>query len=357
MKKTMKILKVFTTGHSIGQKLNYVKYLFSRKGEVLGYDPLVISIVATGRCTLSCDMCPTHSRMVSREYPYLQRTANDMSLGMFKDIIDRYRNAMTVHIIGSGEPLLNKDFFKMVDYAVSRKMSVKTFSNGTTIKEHIDDILNSGLDGITISLNGHNAAEFRRMTGMEEKVYSDIYEAAGLLINEKKRRRSNVKIKLSFIIDRQNYRQIPEMVDAAVKLGADHAFFCNFLSSPYSGLKAEERVLNHDLDTVNELKTIFGRYPKTIRKLLTPPVLLDASMKENMCDIHFQQIRFDGDGNTSSCSMMLLDMTGHGSYKDDGAWNNEFFRGMRSAFLSGSGGDLEPPCRVCPDNKGAHIRK
>ena len=346
---------ILLSGHTAAQKLNYLKFITSKRLEEAAYDPVTISIVATTSCTLSCDMCPTHSARVPRDYSHIQKNVKDIDIRMFREIIDRFRNATTVHIIGSGEPLLNKDFFKMVDYAAERKMAVKTFSNGTVIRENIDNILSSRLDGITISINGHDAKEFRRMTGMDEAVYSGIYDATERLISEKAKRRSPVKVKLSFIIDKYNYRSIPAMVETTIKLGADHAFFCSFLPSPYSGLSHDERVLTAGEGVKDELNAIFGGYPPFIRKILTPPALVDAKMRKNLCEAHFSQIRFDGDGNVSSCSMMLLDMRGHGRYDDEGVWNNDFFRKMRRAFLSGDGPALPEACRVCPDNKGVVI--
>lgn len=346
------ILSTILSDHTIGQKANYLKSLFMPKGERLGYDPVTISIVGTTRCTLSCDMCPTHSGRVPDDYPHKQKSVKDIDLAMFKDIIGRFKNAMTVHIIGSGEPMLNRDFFDMVDFASRMKMTVKTFSNGTTIMDNMDRIVSSKLDGITISLNGHDAKEFRRMTGMDEKIYGEIYDATKKLIEKRDRAGSRVKVKLSFIIDRENYRSIPDMVDTGLGLGADHIFFCNFLSAPYAGLKAEERALMVGGGFEDELKKIFDKYPPAIRRKLTPPVLIDSSARRNDCMTHFLQARFDGDGNVSSCSMMLLDMSGNGSYKDAGLWNNEFFTEMRRKFLSGDGSRLPDPCRACPDNKG-----
>ena len=350
------MLRMIFANHRFNQKANYFKFLFSGKQEILSYSPVIVSIVATSRCTLSCDMCPTHSRIVPKDYPHRQNDAPDMGLAMLKEIIDRFGSAITVHIIGSGEPLLNKDFFKMVDYAASKKMTVKTFSNGTVIEENIDNILNSKLDGITISLNGHTSSEFRRMTGMDESYYDKILVAVKKLVAEKRKRGSFVKVKLSFIIDKHNYRHIPAMVDVALDTGVDHAFFCNFLPCPYGHLGAGDRLLTSDDRIKKELDEMFSRYPAAVRKKLTPPVLVDMGEGKNNCSTHFSQVRFDGGGNVSSCSMMLLDMTGHGSYKDPGVWNNAFFTGMRRKFLSGDNERLFDPCRVCPDNKGVRIK-
>lgn len=355
MKKIKEAISVLLSGHTLVQKVNYLKYLFLPNGEKLGYDPVTISIVGTTRCTLSCDMCPTHSGRVADDYPYKQKNVKDIDLTMFREMIDRFKNATTVHIIGSGEPLLNKDFFRMVDHAAWRKMTVKTFSNGTTIRKNIDNILGSKLDGITISLNGHNPKEFTRMTGMEEKIYDEIYAATKTLVEEKKRRGSKVKVKLSFIIDRHNYKDTSKMVDVGLGLGVDHIFFCNFLSAPYSGLRADERALFAGSALADELNAVFGKYPVEVRKKLTPPVLIDRAMDRNNCRSHFSQIRFDGDGNVSSCSMMLLNMSGNGNYKDADLWNNRFFTDMRKKFLSGSNETLLEPCLVCPDNKGVRV--
>lgn len=349
------IIAIMDSGHTFKQKLNYLKCRFYPKREKLSYYPMTISIVATGRCTLSCDMCPTHSAAVPKDYPHIQKNARDIDFDMFKEIVDRFSDALAVHIIGSGEPLLNKDFFRMVDYAAAKRMAVKTFSNGTTVRDNIDRILNSKLEGLTISINGHDAGEFKRMTGMGESVYSDICSAVKELVGEKKRRGSRVKIKLSFIIDRYNYRSIPEMIALALRLDVDHTFLCNFLPSPYKGLSAEERILEADDKVMDEMRAVMQSYPPQIRRKVTFPVLVDKMSRRNICDVHFSQIRFDGDGNVSSCSMMLLNMSGHGNYKDYGVWNNEFFRNMRKAFLSGDEGAIEDPCKVCPDNKGVRI--
>ncbi len=352
MKIIKNIVAIISSQHTVAQKINHIKYLLSPKAEILGYDPITLSIVATSRCTLSCDMCPTHSGRVPREYEHLQRTKNDMGFDLFKNILDRFYKATTVQIIGSGEPLLNPDLFKMIDYAAQKRMVVKTFSNGTTIDNFIDQILSSKLEGITISLNGHSAEEFHRMTGMGEETYIKIRKSTKKLIEEKKRRHSNVRIKLSFIIDRNNYTMIPDMINAALELGADHTFFCTFLTAPFPGLTRDERLLVPSKKVIDEISSYFKALPVKSRKLFSPPRLVDPDHKKNNCSAHFSQIRFDGDGSVSCCSMMLLDMSGHGTYLDEGVWNNNFFTEMRRRFLSGDGSMIPDPCKVCPDNKG-----
>lgn len=340
--------------YTAGQKVNYLKYLFSSGSEVLEYDPLTISIVATGRCTLGCDMCPTHSRIVPKDYKYIQKNAKDIDFTLFTDIIGRFKNALTLQIIGSGEPLLNKDLFRMIDYAAGRSMVVKTFSNGTTISDNIGKILASRLEGITISLNGHNPEEFKRMTGMREDIYKNIYNSVKKLIEERNRTGSRIRVKLSHIIDKYNYKFIPQMIKTSLDLGADHVFLCNFLAAPYDGLNAAERVLENSSEVIRQINDMAGKMPYSARRKITFPSLLDKNAGEFACRSHFSQIRFDGDGNVSSCSMMLLNMENQGKYKDKDVWNNDFFKEARRRFLSGDRAVLPKPCLWCPDNFGVY---
>lgn len=345
-------IKILKTNHTFAQKINYIKYLFSPKKVILNYDPITISIVPTGRCTLSCDMCPTHSKIIPNSYPYIQEPVKDMDIQTFKQIIDRFHKALNVHIIGSGEPMLNKDFFDMVDYAYSKKMKVKTFSNGTIIDENIDKIVNSKLDGITISINSYNSEDYHRMTGNDKEWYEKIYNSTKRLVYYRNKVNSKVKIKLSFILDKINYIHIPDMINVGLDINADMIFLCNFLPSPYDGFKVEERTLIKDEKVISTLKKFFNDLTPDLRKRILFPPVLDIDSEFNQCKTHFYQIRINGDGDVSSCSMMLLNMKNKGHFLDKDVWNNEFFQEMRQRFIKNDRNILEEPCKVCIENLG-----
>lgn len=339
------------------QKVNFLTYRFSRPAERVPYQPITISIVATGRCTLACDMCPTHSGVIPKEYPHIQKPTQDISLETFARVVDTFDRALHVQIIGSGEPLLNKDFFEMVEYAARRKhMRVKTFSNGTTIEERIDAIVRSSLDGITISINSHDAEDFHRITGCPHAVYEKIRRAAKRLIEARNASGSKVKVKVSFIIDKGNYKDIPRMVDAGKALGADSIFLCNFLPAPYEGFRAHERMLlADDADAVRTLARISAGLGPELKRIVSFPRVIDVKSARNQCRSHFTQVRVDGEGRVSSCSIMLLNMEGHGYFYEPGVWNNDFFREARRKCLANDKKLLDDPCKVCPDNCGIEV--
>jgi len=342
---------------SAKQKLNYLLYRMHKPSAVLSYCPITISAVSTGRCTLICDMCPTHSKKMPKDYKYAQNPTRDMGFDIFKYTCDRFDRALYVNIIGSGEPMLNKDFFAMAEYASKgKRMRVKTFTNGTTVDANIDRILGSYLDGITISLNGHSREEYSRMTGADGGTFDVILNAAGKLVSERNRRKSRIKIKVSFIIDKVNYKNIPDMIAMGLNLGADTVFLCNFLPAPCAGSSAGERMLlKTDGKIADEIKKMYNTLNAETRKKVLFPYFVDGTMPFNNCSSHFTQLRVDGEGRVSSCSIMLLDMEGHGHIKDEEVWNNKFFREMREKFLSNDKNRLSEPCRVCPENCGVMI--
>jgi len=357
MKDTKTLLQVLLAGYTWPQKRNFLRYFFSQGGPVAAYQPITLSIVATGRCTLACDMCPTHSRLVPADYEHTQKTKTDMEFEMFRDIIDRFDKALAVHIIGSGEPLLNKDLFRMIEYAARKRMLVKTISNGTLLSEDgvMEKILASRLEGITISINGHNRDEFSRMTGMKSAVFDDIRRNISELIRKKRKTGSRVKVKLSFILDSVNIHALDAMITLALELGADHTFFCNFLPAPFDGLRPEERVLFDDAH-LPVLRAAYRRLRRGQTKRFTFPPLLKRGMKiMKCCDSHFSQMRVDGGGNVSSCSMMLLNMENKGKYSDRDAWNNEFFQMMRRRFID-TQAPLPDPCYHCTSNFGIRLQ-
>jgi len=341
--------------YTVSQKLNYARYRLARRSTSLKYNPVFISIVATSRCNLKCRMCPTHSAAIPDSYPYRQSPARDMDFDTFKEAVDRFRDAISVNIIGSGEPLLNRDLFRMAEYAsLRRKMKVKTFTNGILLGEKAAEIADSFLDGITVSINGHDAAEFNRLTGMPEASYGDIYRGTQKLIERRNRAGSKLKVKLAFIVDRENYKNIDGMIDVARRLGVDRAHFCNFLPCPYEGFTAGERTLtSDDKYALDAIRGAYGRVEKPLRKKIVFPLILDRNSRGKKCGTHFSQIRIDGEGNVGSCSVMLLNMEGHGNFRDKDVWNNEFFRKMRGKFINDEE-ETDPPCRECVENHGVY---
>lgn len=337
---------------SLARKISNYKYQHTARGCVLHYSPRSLSIQTTNRCTLNCDMCHAHSTKIPNN-PFHYQGGKDIDFATFKRFVDRYRAALSVSLIGTGEPLLNKDFFDMALYANQQhQMEVKTVTNGTTlhIQNNIDKLLSSGISSIGISLNGHNPEEFHRMTGNSESTYSLILSSIKELIakrNEFTSKSSLPLISLSFILDQANYRYAPAMIRLAESLGVNKVNLSNFLSSPVPGFTAQERSLYADNSDIVKILSISRHISRKIK--ISLPTLLVRDSTQRYCQTYFHLLRTDGNSNIGGCATMLLNLANNGKFTDRNAWNNLHFRTMRAIFLDPEY-PLPAPCYVCPSN-------
>jgi len=292
-------------------------------------------------------MCQTHSQKIPKNI-YHHEGSRDIDFQTFKQFVDRFKNALSVSLIGTGEPMLNKDFFKMARYAAfEKRMSVITVSNGTIISSKIDEVLDCGLSNIEISLNGYDEDELHRMTGQQKKYFSIICNNVQELVRKRNEIKSGLVISLSFILDQQNYRNAFRMVELAEKLGVDEVSLHNFLPSPVEGFTAEKRCLYSDDKDVVE--TLIRLRQGGYKVKLNLPTLLDKNRKEKYCVSYFRLIRVDGEGNVGGCAGQLLNLSGNGKFYDKDVWNNSHFQERRKIFLDADIPEL-PPCRDCCHN-------
>lgn len=330
---------------SFGQMRNLFRYASGRMKEAVDWQPVCISAYPTRRCNFSCDMCLTHSS--KKANPFGQKPGRDMDFELFAQVLSRYENALAVNLFGNGEPLLNQDLFRMIEYA-SRVRNMHTFSgsNGVVVGEYAERIVCSSLTEFFISINGHNPEEFHRMTGMPAGLFEVIRANILDLVKRRNERKSDVWIVINIILDRSNYRCLEDMIRFAEGLGVDKVQFVPFLASPAPGFAAEERSLYSE-DSVRQVFARAGSLRWKVEVAL--PILLERAAAGKYCLAPFYNLSVDGEGNVGCCSCQLLDFSGNGKLQEGDAWNNGHFREMRRRFLSPEAPLLEP-CGWCFNN-------
>lgn len=341
-------LRVMRGDIFLGQLVNLARSRILPKAETVSWQPTHISIFVTDRCNFHCDMCPTHSRKVPTSYPHCHRVASDMSLDLFRFIVDRYPNAVRLWLVGTGEPLLNPNLFDLVREAAKRRMVVSTISNGYAIDDYITEILSSSLDQLCISLDGHTGEEFHRMTGNPERYHSRILRNVEALVGARRKKNAMPRIEVSFIIDSRNYRYMKDMINVGENLGADSVLFLSFQPNPFPGFTPEERCIYADDSAVcEELASLMS---KKYRCDVTWPFLLKRQGDGiTVCRWPFSMFQVDGDGCIGGCGMGMLNMHDNGRVYEKDPWNNEYFRDLRRRHLQN---DLFWPCKFCVESVG-----
>jgi len=175
-----------------------------------GFSKKVI-IEPTNACNLRCLMCPT---------PKMKRARGFLSLENFEKIIDDIPSLKSVSMNFAGEPLLNKDIFKMVKYAEAKDIKVLISTNTVFLDKYIDEVLSSGLSNLIVCLDGatKESHERYRIGSNFESIKRNIEK---LCIEKKKRNLKKPLINLQFLVMKYNEAEIPAIISFAKILDID----------------------------------------------------------------------------------------------------------------------------------------
>lgn len=191
---------------------------FLLKKDVLKNHPCVVMIEPTNRCNFSCSFCAVGNGMD-------KRAPSDLPFDAYKNTIDTLEDYLIwVMLYIQGEPLLNKDIFKMIAYAKTKRIYVSLSSNGYFLdRQNITQILDSGLDHITISLDAARQETFKSYKKIDgfQRVVDNIKSLAN---RRDGLRRLNPCICLQMIVIRENEGEIGEFLDLARQVRADEVF-------------------------------------------------------------------------------------------------------------------------------------
>lgn len=145
-------------------------YLSSKGELVLPFPPRSIWVEITTRCTLKCKFCA---------HRVMGRPQEDMPFETFKKIIDGIDGMLTrygdkeiseVCLTRWGEPLLNKELGRFIDYTKSKHIYTYLATNGTLLtKNKREMILNSKLDKMNISVDTIHDERHRQLMGIPIK--------------------------------------------------------------------------------------------------------------------------------------------------------------------------------------------
>lgn len=166
-----------------------------------------LTLMLTYHCNMSCAMCgQVYSKRRIKEYAYLP-------LEMIKSQIEECHDLKSVYLFG-GEPLLYPDFDELVKYLYEKKLTIIITTNGLEINKHIDSIVNYVTD-ISISIDSNIKADFESIRS--KNTYDKVMNNYRLLLEECKKRNSNLQIGLNIVIMKENCRYLSELNECFYK--------------------------------------------------------------------------------------------------------------------------------------------
>jgi radical SAM protein with 4Fe4S-binding SPASM domain len=299
--------------------------------------PITLMVEPTNICNLKCPLCPTGAGLIKRDKGFLK-------FEDFKKVLDEVGDYIIhLRLWNWGEPLLNKEVFKMISYAKRKKIFVNLSTNSNFLDEEVaKKMINSGLDEVIISMDGASEETYKtyRKGGDFKKLLKSIH----FLVEEKKRLKRNFPyIKLQFIIMKHNEHEISTVKDLAQKIGVDELVFKTVGIMDYFS--------KEDIKKYIPLNKKYSRY-NVEENNVTSKVEV-----KNWCDFLWSEMVINWDGSVVPCCFDMNNSFVFGnafSSSVKGIWNNSRYVGFRKTILTNK--KNIPLCKNCPGtNKDTFI--
>ena len=165
-------------------------------------------IKLTSRCNLRCVMCK-YWQTESEE-----TLSSDRWRDVFAELADL--GCRKVHFSG-GEVFLRRDFLDLVESARARGLKVNMTTNGTLIdRASVRRIVDLGVNSVSISLDAPGATAHDRIRGQRHAFKRSLRTIRRLRAGSER-----LRVRINFVVMRQNFRRLPAMVRLAGELGAE----------------------------------------------------------------------------------------------------------------------------------------
>ncbi len=294
-----------------------------------GY-PYWLTVDPTNICNLECRFCPTGQKRGSRPQKI-------MDINLYKSIMDKIgKYLLYVEFCNWGEPLLNKNMPQMIK--IAKEYEAQTFLStnlNVNLTEKIaEDLIRSGLDRMTISIDGatQKTYEIYRKNGKIDLVFKNIK----LLADAKKKLNSiTPHLHWQFLVFKHNEHEIEKAKQMSKIVGVNDIGF----TAPFCDVSWAS--------TINEYNNyIVKEEPNKKEK-----EVIFKNVDKQLCNWLWDAITINSDGSISPCCSVE-------DKKDDfeefdcnknfsEIWNSPNYIQARKYVLNKAKADFENVCTKC----------
>lgn len=281
--------------------------------------PQTVMIDICNLCNFKCVFCPTSDRKLLKQ---VGRPSGMMSLDEFKKIVDGLTcfpgRIPVLCLHKDGEPLLNKNVVEMVRYAKDKDISgnIEITTNGSRLTRSVAiGLIEAGLDSIRISIEHVSDDGYKKVTQNYSK-FSVVVENVKVLFEEKKRRRSKMKV-------------LVKIIDAGLSKEEKKLFYKIF--SPISDVCRVEGIMGWSDSSMKDFT--LGLKPAVGMDGVTP-----LKEKRIVCPEPFKMMAINFDGTVSPCCddwTWGLKMGNALTASPVDIWNGKDMNKLRMAHLNG----------------------
>jgi pyrroloquinoline quinone biosynthesis protein E len=253
-----------------------------------------------------------------------------------------------ISLSGIGEPLMNPDFFALVDILAERAITCEFVTNGTLLTARMRGAIlaHPNIEQICLSCDGSEAATFEKLrVGANFGKWKQLVEA---FVAEARERRGNaLRIVANVVVSKHNADEVREIVQLAARMGFDAINVMEpvpvdeVASALCPSPEQMRSICESDLIQLGVLSRILVNCG--FRRTKLPP----SSMMRCIQPWEYAFIRVNGDV-TPCCALFgsqqaaIMGNVLHQGFAD--IWNGERFRAFRRTSAAGT----NSLCRTCP---------
>lgn len=232
--------KIFDYDVIYARCMHSVEY---KKKSVLSYPPLWMTICVTSACPNKCLFCSYHGE-AAQDVSNVYGLSYMLSYKDFCRMVDMAKEGGVprIHICGTGEPFINPEIFRMIDYVIDKYGSVSLqtdfWDELFQRKKYLDEIIKRERYISYIATDILSSKEKEHNDIKQGMTYSKLLE-----ILEYLGKNSNVRIRVVNILTRKNYRNLKGIIDDLESRNVNFELMVtNLLSYDYSEFTSSDNV-------------------------------------------------------------------------------------------------------------------
>ena len=313
---------------------------FSRKPEIMRFDPPGVEIELTNRCNLACTQCLRSLGL----RPY---RLGSLDMAGFRHLLGQFPNVVHLSLNGFGEPLMSPILWDAVRYVgdVRPWCKVLIYTNGMLLDDTaIREALDSNLTELNVSLDAGTGDVYRqvRRGGHWDRVLGNIRRFLQLRRESGKR---FPRMGLNFVMLNDNEGDLPTFIDLAADLGVDYVNCVTYATYDW-GFKNRRTIGSYRAELI-AAGAALQRNQMACRSF---PEWDPQWLKPNRpfsCGFHWgEEFRVSWTGDiTLGCCTPFAEQYSYGNlfetpFRD--IWNNDLYRDNRVQSAQG-----KPPTQAC----------
>ena len=201
--------------------------------------PYHLEIHPTNRCNLGCFFCSARDH----------RAGEEIDWGVLRHAVESAGDLRSVRLTGGGESLLYPHIGELLDLLAQRGVRIDDLTtNGLELGRLTPQLLATGVDEVSISLNEADRKAYARSMRVAPEKFDRVIENIETLNALRGDIEGAPTLTLKFFVWKDNWRDIPEMLDLADRLGADRV-----LLNAMQFLPEERRIGENEADDAKEL--------------------------------------------------------------------------------------------------------